>query len=368
MQRLFIHHPIFRLLGPALYGTVVYVLVLLFFDSLEQLTRHFFSQEVLLCVGLAYVLNESLRLSVVGLNRLYPAGRNPRVRVVLQGVVHLLLTVAVISAGVAAYFKWVVGYTTFRAELVTLNALFGLGCGFYNMVYWGLYYLHQHSQHRIAEETLLRQKTEFQLEALKKEANPRLLYSALETLICLVHQDAAAAETFIEKLSAVYRYQLTQKGRELVPLPDELEAAAALVAVYNYQYGGHVKLCRATGSAASHVQVLPGTLTRLVDCAVQNAIITPDRPLHLHLSLERDAALLSFQLFQRLNPPAGLPELVGQLAQAYGFFTGPPPTYTHDKGHVTIRLPLIRLDSAGHEPKSAVPEAWAESVGQGAEG
>ncbi|MBD0260258.1 MAG: histidine kinase, partial [Cytophagales bacterium] len=39
MARLFIHHPIFRLLGPALYGTAVYVLALLFFDSLEQLTR-----------------------------------------------------------------------------------------------------------------------------------------------------------------------------------------------------------------------------------------------------------------------------------------------------------------------------------------
>ena|GEM_PF-1021816 len=351
MQKLFIHHPIFRLLGPTLYGTAVYVLVLLFFDSLEQLTRHFFSQEVLLCVGLAYVLNESLRLSVVGLNRLYPAGRNPRVRTALQGAVHLLLTVVVISAGVAAYFKWVVGYTTFRAELITLNGLFLLGCVFYNLVYWGLYYLHQHSQHRMAEETLLRQKTEFQLQALKKEANPRLLYSALETLICLVHQDAGAAEAFIEKLSAVYRYQLTHKGRELVPLPDEMEAAAALVAVYNYQYG-HVNLCQATGSAAGHAQILPGTLIKLVDCAVQNAIITPDRPLHLHLSIERDVALLSFRLFQRLNPPAGLPELVDQLAQAYGFFPGPPPTYANDESHVTIRLPLIRLEGAPYQPES----------------
>ncbi len=360
MRRLFIHHPIFRLLGPALYGTVVYVLVLLFFDSLEQLTRHFFSQEVLLCVGLAYVLNESLRLSVVGLNYLYPASRNPRVRIGVQGAVHLLLTVAVISAGVAAYFKWVLGYTTFRAELVTLNGLFGLGCVFYNLVYWGLYYLHQHSQHRMAEETLLRQKTEFQLQALQKEANPRLLYSALETLICLVHQDAGAAETFIEKLSAVYRYQLTHKGRELVPLPDEMEAAAALVTVYNHQYGGHVKLCQATGSAASHVQVLPGTLIKLVDCAVQNAIITPDRPLHLHLSIERDVALLSFQLFQRLNPPVCFTELVQQLSQAYGFFPGPPPTYVNDMSHVTIRLPLIRLEGTYHEPESSEqPEAKA---------
>jgi len=349
----------FRLLGPALYGTVVYVLVLLFFDSLEQLTRHFFSQEVLLCVGLAYVLNEALRLSVVGLNRLYPARRNPRVRTGLQLGVHLLLTVAVISAGVTAYFEWVVGYSTFRAELVTLNGLFGLGCGFYNMVYWGLYYLHQHSQHRIAEETQLRRKTEFQLQALKKEANPRLLYSALETLICLVHQDAGAAEGFIEKLSAVYRYQLTHKGLELVPLPDEVEAAAALVAVYNYQYGGHVHLCRATGSAAAHVQVLPGTLIKLVDCAVQNAIITPDRPLHLHLGIERDTALLSFQLFQRLNPPAGLPELVGQLSQAYGFFAGPPLSHANDNGHVTIRLPLIRLEGAVPEPVTAGQEAWS---------
>jgi hypothetical protein len=304
-------------------------------------------------VGLAYVLNESLRLSVVGLNRLYPAGRNPRVRIGLQGAMHLLLTVSVISAGVAAYFKWVVGYTAFRAELITLNSLFGLGCVFYNLVYWGLYYLHQHSQHRMAEETLLRQKTEFQLQALKKEANPRLLYSALETLICLVHQDAGAAESFVEKLSAVYRYQLTHKGRELVPLPDELDAAAALVAVYNYQYGGHVKLCRATGSAAGHVQVLPGTLIKLVDCAVHNAIITPDRPLHLHLSIDRDVALLSFQLFQRLNPPAGLSELVGQLSQAYGFFPGPLPTYENENSHVTIRLPLIRLEGAGYEPESS---------------
>lgn len=363
MNRLFIHHPLFRLLGPALYGTAVYVLVLLFFDSLGQLTHHFFSQEVLLCVGLAYVLNESLRLSVVGLNHLYPASRNPQVRTVLQLTVHLLLTVAVISAGVAAYFVWALGYTTFRAELITLNSLFLVACVFYNMMYWSLWYLHQHSQNRIAEETLLRQKTEFQLEALKKEVNPRLLYSGLETLICLVHQDAEAAECLIEKLSAVYRHQLAHKGRELAPLAVELEAAAALVGVYNHQYGGNVKLCGPAEGEGFDGQVVPGTLIQLLDYAVQHSIITPAWPLHLHLEVTRDAATLTFRLFQRLNPPDSLPELAARLSQAYGFFTSQPVSCQVENGHVTLRLPLVRTDEAaagmGQRAEGREQRAWS---------
>jgi two-component system, LytTR family, sensor kinase len=56
MKRLFLHNLLFRIVFPPLYGMVVYVLVLLVFDSTAQLFENFFSLEVLLCVGLAYLL------------------------------------------------------------------------------------------------------------------------------------------------------------------------------------------------------------------------------------------------------------------------------------------------------------------------
>ncbi len=345
MKKLFIHHPLFRLICPPLYGTMIYLLVLLIFDSLGQLADNFFSREVLLCIALTFLLTESLRMVTILLDKYYPAQSNVRVRLVLQVAANGVATLLIISAGVAAYFYFIVGYTTFQTELMTLNSLFLVSSLFYTMVYFSLFYLNQHNQVRLAEETVLRQKMEFQLQALTREVNPPLLYGSLETLITLVHQDAESAESFIEQLSAIYRYQLEQKHQELALLNDELKASEALVYVYNRRHRGNVRLQRPTPAELEEntSRLVPGTLLKLIETAVQSTIITDNQPLELHLSAEAGLVTLSYSWNERLTPSVQASKVVTELSRAYGFFTDRTVEYQSGNKCITITIPLLAV-------------------------
>lgn len=345
MQKLFIHHPLFRLVCPPLYGTMIYLLVLLIFDSLGQLADNFFSREVLLCIVLTFLLTESLRLVALLLNKYSPAQANIRVRLVLQVVANLLTTLLIISAGVTAYFYFIVGYSTFQTELVTLNSLFLVSSLFYTMVYFSLFYLNQHNQIRLTEETVLRQKMEFQLQALTREVNPPLLYGSLETLITLVHQDAEAAESFVEQLSAIYRYQLEQKHQELALLNDELRATEALVYVYNRKHRGSVRLQRPAPMELEEnaSRLVPGTLIKLIETAVEGTIITDNHPLELHLSDEAGRLLLSYGRNERLLPSVQILEVITELSRAYSFFTDRAVECQSDNTCITVAIPLLAV-------------------------
>ncbi|MEO1629027.1 MAG: histidine kinase, partial [Bacteroidota bacterium] len=61
MKTLFVHHPLFRLLGPTFSGVIVYVLILLINNNVDQLQEEFLGQELYVCIGLSYLIQELSR-------------------------------------------------------------------------------------------------------------------------------------------------------------------------------------------------------------------------------------------------------------------------------------------------------------------
>ena len=66
----FYNNFVFRLVSPLILGVVVYMLVLLFFDSIEQFTSNFFGQEVAFVIILSFFFLELNRLIIILLNRI----------------------------------------------------------------------------------------------------------------------------------------------------------------------------------------------------------------------------------------------------------------------------------------------------------
>ena len=64
MKKNLIHQPLFRVLVPPIYGTMMYLLILLLNNSLGQLGDTVFTIEMLVCVALAFLisLNDALIL------------------------------------------------------------------------------------------------------------------------------------------------------------------------------------------------------------------------------------------------------------------------------------------------------------------
>ena len=116
------------------------------------------------------------------------------------------------------------GYSAFQIELLTLNSIFLVSTVLYTLVYFGIYYLNHFNQRRLEQEHKMREKMEFQVNALKNDVNPQLLYASLETLIKVLHHDPDEADNFIHDLSKIYRYALENKKHDMVPVTRELDS------------------------------------------------------------------------------------------------------------------------------------------------
>jgi two-component system, LytTR family, sensor kinase len=344
MRGIFIHHPWFRILFPPLYGLLMYVLVLLVFDSIQELEDNFFSQEALLCVILSYVLFESLRWTLIGINRLFPEFRSVRRRIAIYLAGNLCCSLVVISAGVSVYFVALLGYSSFTTELITLNSLFLVTTFFYTLVYFGIYYLNHYNRRRLEQETALREKMEYQLGVLKSEVNPHLLYASLETLITLLHCHPDEADAFIDCLSRIYRYSLEYRRHELAPLDQEVKAAENMVELYNYSHRNLIFIHLQIEAEVFDKQLIPGTMQKLVDHAISRSMITERRPLHLYVKVSpQEKLLLRYSLHERLLPPLATSDLLADLRQAYGYFTDQPLDYSEDQDNVSVRIPFLKL-------------------------
>jgi hypothetical protein len=344
MRGIFIHHPLFRVLFPLLYGLLMYVLVLLVFDSIQQLKENFFSQEALLCVALTYVLFESLRLTLVGINRLFPEFRSVRRRIFIYLLGNLACSLVVISAGVSVYFVALLGYSSFTIELITLNSLYLVTTFFYTLVYCGIFYLNHYNQRRLEQETALREKMEYQLGVLKSEVNPHLLYASLETLITLLHCHPEEADAFIDCLSRIYRYSLEYRRHELAPLEQEIKTAENIVALYNYSHQNLIYIHLQMEAETFDKQLIPGTMQKLVEHAISRSLITERHPLHLYVKVSpQEKLLLRYSLHERLMPPLATSDLLADLRKAYGYFTDQPLDYSEDHDNVSIRIPFLKI-------------------------
>ncbi|GEO03898.1 hypothetical protein AAE02nite_15620 [Adhaeribacter aerolatus] len=346
MQGIFIHNPYFRVLFPPVYGLLVYVLVLLVFDSIRQVEQNFFSEEALLCVGLTYALTESLRLVLIGINKLFPVFRSVQRRILIYLTANILCSLLVVTTVVSAYFIWWVGYSAFQIELLTLNSIFLVSVVLYTLVYFGIYYLNHFNQRRLEQEHNLREKMEFQVNALKNEVNPQLLYASLETLIKILHHDPDEAEAFIHDLSKIYRNVLQNKKQDMIPISRELSAAQDIIRLYNYMHHDLIQLHLQTDNeeALAHKMILPGTLQKLTEHAINRSLITECKPLQLHVRLgQAEHLTYRYALRERLLVSGLNPSPWPELTRAYSFFTDRPLECSQEDNYVSVRIPLLTV-------------------------
>ncbi len=125
----------FRVVSPLITGILVYMLVLMFFDSVDMLAANFFSREVLFVISLTILFFETNRLVIIFLNRFYSIDRDIKFRIIFQYALSVLFTLTVISLTLYYYFSYIEGFSTIRTELITFNSIFLFAAVFYHLYF-----------------------------------------------------------------------------------------------------------------------------------------------------------------------------------------------------------------------------------------
>ncbi|WP_430810153.1 MULTISPECIES: histidine kinase [unclassified Carboxylicivirga] len=345
-----------RFLLPVPVGMVVYVMILLVFDTLDQLGANFFSQEVVVTILFSFILMELLRIALNAIERRYPLAltmarddeqtnvfkvSSQSLRIYLIPLLALLIAIVIISLLVSVYYSFVLLISDYRTELIVFNGVYGVVAILYAIIHVSNSFLAVHKQIHYRQEKELRKGMETDLEKFKMQINPQLLYDGLESLISIVHAEPRMAEQFVNQLSKIYRYNLDHRHAELVDLAKELELSRCLLHLLNIKHHKAISFSHQLSDECLGRQIIPCTLSSLIQEVVRRSIVNAYQPLCIRVEQRDDVLLLSCNH----NPKIGLNGDgewdLSLINKAYAFFTDQRQlevTYHNQYLHITIPL------------------------------
>ena len=341
MRRFIIHSPLFRILTPPLIGLLAYLIILLFYNDLTVLVSFFESQELYLVILISYLLFESGRILVLLLGRFYPFEKHGVLSVLLQVALSLLVTYFVVLAIVSLYFNYIIKFSPSSDLIIVFNWIFLSTTIMYQLFFYGLFFLNRKHESRIKEEIELNEDILESMSRFKNEINPKMLYESLETLILLSGKDPDLADEFINNLSSIYRYILSNKQSELVGIQQEIEMTHKLVHLLNYRMQNNIRFEGELTETGEEQQLIPGTLPKLLEKIVENTIISDSYPLDVRCEYEVDSQyiVLRYPLKEKLLVDDT--SIIDEIQRSYSFLSNKPLVNVKAYGYGYIKIPSL---------------------------
>ncbi len=341
MKKLFIHNTVFRICAPMLYGILVYLLILLVNNNLNDLLKIYSNKELYVCLALSYLSMESLRATIILLvNSLMRIHR--KYRAVIQTLISLTVSLFIVYLGVFSYFKWVEGYSVGWYELRLFFVIFGFTAVLYNILYSSNEYLQRENTVQLNLEAKLREKVEADFATFKNDINPDFLYESLESILQSLYIDVNDAEDQVDLLASAYRYQLMNRDKELVNLRDELNALNNLISLFNYRTNGQIRFI--SKLSAFDAYVVPGSLLIAVDAIIRNTLFSRESSFDITFYEEEDGYIV---LQHKLNDKLILHEeslqAFARIQRVYSFFSDIPFVQVKAYGENYIKFPAVKI-------------------------
>lgn len=343
MKKYFIHNPFFRLFAPAVYGILIYMLILLINNNVKQVNEFFSEQEVYICIGLTYLSFESIRMIIVLLDK-FLKGKYMSLRLSIQFITTTILSTVIVMIGLSLYFAYIIGFSMANSQLIGFTVIYSFTAFLYNLLYYSNDYLQRENTLKLTSEKQQREVLEMEMTEFKNDINPDLLYESLENVISLMSKKNDQAEEYIDYLASAYRYVLTNRQRELISLGAEIEAAKNIIRLLNEKYFGQLKLEIGLHEDDLSNQLIPGSLPVVMECIVRNTIISTQQPLVIRCYLEDDEYLIvQSKLNDRLIQHTESTLALSRLQKSYSLYSDHPLIQVKAYEENYIKLPILRV-------------------------
>jgi hypothetical protein len=336
MNRLFIHHPLFRLFSPIFSGIVVYLLILLINNNVEQLQDQFLGNELYFCIGLSFVIQEFSRLLLWIFSKL-PSSLSSFIKLIIQIVGSMLLCIILVTVSIHLYYKNILGFTPSSGELWMFNSIFCAITIIYVLLHISHHYLYKVNTKRLENEYLMKQMVEDDFMQFKNGINPTLLFECFEAMIVLIRQESDKVDNLIDHMALVYRYILSKKSKQLVLINEELLVVDELVQLFNYLPYRNVML---NNQVNSSFLVVPGSLLSLVESIIRSTINNSDKHLSIHLG--EDENHLIFNYLKNDKIVSGFKkEAMSDIDYRYAIYSKDNVLIEESQNNRTIKIPKL---------------------------
>ncbi|MDN4166028.1 histidine kinase [Cytophagales bacterium LB-30] len=282
MKKAVLFTPWFRLVFPLIHGPFSYLLVLFFFDSINQLQNIFFSQEALLCIIISFAFSEGIRLCF-RLTDTLAASQSLKKRIIWQVSISLSYTLLIVSGITIAYFIYLVGIRVFHTELLVLNVIYLFTALLINLFCISLLYLHTDNQVLLGEEEFRKNALKLEIQQFQNQINPFFLYKSLEAIIERMGKAPEQIDPLLHHLSETYRYTLMHQKSEWVPLEQELPVLHQMAAIVGAATHQEIRINQAVSKGTKQALLIPGACLDVLQFIVFSSIANPSKEFIIHL-------------------------------------------------------------------------------------
>ncbi|MCO5947916.1 sensor histidine kinase [Mucilaginibacter flavidus] len=181
---------------------------------------------------------------------------------------------------------------------------------------------------------------EAELELLKEQLNPHFLFNSLSTLSGVVREDPVKAQHFINHLSKIFRYALTQSGGQMATIEEELKMVRSYEQLLIMRFEDAFKLninvdAKFLGEKIPHLSLQP-----LVENAAKHNSVTLSSPLAVQIFIEDSMLVIRNNLQVLANPESSTGIGLVNLASRYRILMQQELIIEKTTENFIIKLPL----------------------------
>ncbi|WP_281616356.1 histidine kinase [Flammeovirga sp. SubArs3] len=349
---------LYSIFYPIIGGSITYLLLLMAFNRVNELSESIFKAEWIICIFFAYLWNTSVVLLSKYIGKEIRILSNISEQIFYHVLGVILGSSLVLAIIISAYFYYLIDYSNFSSfstEMYVFQGLFLFQTILYECTWWGNRLIELRNEEFSKQEI---QRTEFiskEMRLFAEDANLPLLYETLETIIGLAYKDPDEAELYAERLAKVYRNTIQSRKEEFISLKEAFSITEEVGKLLQQSRSGGMKTSFSLNDKEAELLFPPIILPRLLVSIATDYIATPIQPLELNFYVENDAlVVVAHSCNEKIENPDSLTEVIKSLEETLRIYTKTPIQRIKKGNQYLIKLPAFEAD---HESWKSDPNA-----------
>jgi len=195
----------------------------------------------------------------------------------------------------------------------------------------------------VENEQLKSKNLSTRYDMLVSQINPHFFFNSLNSLAMLVREgDERKALTYIDRLSATFRYILRNGQNMLTTLSEELRFAEAYGYLFKIRYADKLFFDVEVDAGYLDYRLPVLTLQELLSNAVKHNAITSRRPLRVAIRVESERLVVSNPLSPKLDAEPGTGIGLQNLDSRWRLITGRGIRIIRSEATFSVSLPLLK--------------------------
>ncbi len=188
---------------------------------------------------------------------------------------------------------------------------------------------------------LEKDKSDIQYQNLINHLNPHFLFNSLTSLNSLIMTEPKTASKFLQKLSAIYRYILQSKDKEVVSLDQELSFVKNYIELQKSRFDEGIDFRIDVSEEYLASGIVPVTLQNLFENAIKHNTIEEDKPLIISIFVEDECLIVKNNLQKKQFVETSNKQGLDSLKKLYQYLSSRPLETIETENEFIVKVPLI---------------------------